>query len=71
MTAIWFWSRDSPRRASPPSPPGSPTSSGHCGQPRQHHEMVYSGWEPQHPALFQDTHDPHVGGSTYFEGRVV
>ena len=35
------------------------------------HEMVYSGWDPQHPALFQDTYDPHVGGSTFFEGRVV
>ncbi|MGH3496285.1 MAG: AAA family ATPase [Nocardioidaceae bacterium] len=35
------------------------------------HELVYSGWEPQHPALFQDGYDPHVGGSTYLEGRVV
>jgi len=35
------------------------------------HEMVYSGWEPQHPALFQDAYDPHVGDSTYFEGKVV
>lgn len=35
------------------------------------HEMVYSGWRPRHPALFQDSYDPHVGGSTYFEGQVV
>ncbi len=35
------------------------------------HEMVYSGWEPQHPALTQDDYDPRVAGSVYYEGRVV
>lgn len=35
------------------------------------HEMVYSGWEPRHPALFQSTYDPQIGESTYFEGRVT
>ncbi len=35
------------------------------------HEMVYSGWEPHHPALTLDAYDPRVGGSTFFEGGVV
>jgi predicted kinase len=35
------------------------------------HEMVYSGWEPRHPALFQDDYDPRIADSTYYEGRVV
>lgn len=35
------------------------------------HEMVYSGWEPEHPALTSSTYDPRVGGSVYREGRVV
>ncbi len=35
------------------------------------HEMVYSGWEPQHPALTSPSYDPEVGGSTYREGAVV
>jgi len=35
------------------------------------HEMVYSGWEPEHPALTSDSYDPRVGGSVYREGRVV
>jgi predicted kinase len=35
------------------------------------HEMVYSGWEPQHPALTSEQYDPQVGDSTFFEGSVV
>jgi len=35
------------------------------------HAMVYSGWEPQHPALTAATYDPEVGDSTFYEGRVV
>ena len=35
------------------------------------HEMVYSGWRPQHPALTTDTYDPRVGDSVFFEGSVV
>lgn len=35
------------------------------------HEMVYSGWEPQHPALTSETYDPRVGGSVFLEGSVV
>ncbi len=35
------------------------------------HEMVYSGWEPRHPALFSETYDPHVAESVFFEGTVV
>jgi predicted kinase len=35
------------------------------------HEMVYCGWEPRHPALFQEGYDPRINGSTYYEGRVV
>jgi predicted kinase len=35
------------------------------------HEMVYSGWEPRHPALNSDQYDPQVGESTFYEGAVV
>ena len=35
------------------------------------HEMVYSGWEPQHPALTSETYDPRVGESVFQEGSVV
>jgi predicted kinase len=35
------------------------------------HEMVYSGWEPQHPALTAERYDPQIGASTFFEGAVV
>lgn len=35
------------------------------------HEMVYSGWEPKHPALTSDTYDPRVGDSVFAEGSVV
>ena len=35
------------------------------------HEMVYSGWEPTHPALTSDTYDPRVGDSVFSEGTVV
>lgn len=35
------------------------------------HEMVYSGWEPEHPALTSETYDPRVGDSVYMEGSVV
>jgi predicted kinase len=35
------------------------------------HEMVYSGWEPEHPALTSKTYDPRVGDSVYREGSVV
>ena len=35
------------------------------------HEMVYSGWEPQHPALTSETYDPRVGDSVFQEGSVV
>ena len=35
------------------------------------HEMVYSGWEPEHPALMSASYDPEVGGSTFREGAVV
>ncbi|WP_248580578.1 AAA family ATPase [Nocardioides sp. InS609-2] len=35
------------------------------------HEIVYSGWEPEHPALTSPTYDPQVGGSTFREGAVV
>ena len=35
------------------------------------HEMVYSGWEPKHPALSSDTYDPRVGDSVFSEGSVV
>jgi predicted kinase len=35
------------------------------------HEMVYSGWEPRHPALTSESYDPRVGDSTYREGAVV
>ncbi len=33
--------------------------------------MVYSGWEPHHPALSSETYDPQVGESVFFEGAVV
>ena len=35
------------------------------------HEIVYSGWDPEHPALTSPTYDPEVGGSTFREGAVV
>ena len=35
------------------------------------HEMVYSGWEPEHPALTSETYDPRVGDSVFLEGSVV
>ncbi len=35
------------------------------------HEMVYSGWEPQHPAMSSETYDPRAGDSVYREGSVV
>lgn len=35
------------------------------------HEMVYSGWEPRHPALTAQTYDPRAGDSIYKEGSVV
>ena len=35
------------------------------------HEMVYSGWEPEHPALTSETYDPRIGDSVYKEGSVV
>ena len=35
------------------------------------HEMVYSGWEPTHPALFSESYAPRVGGSVYMEGSVT
>ena len=35
------------------------------------HEMVYSGWEPQHPALTSETYDPRVDDSVFLEGSVV
>jgi predicted kinase len=35
------------------------------------HEMVYSGWDPQHPALTSETYDPRVGDSVFQEGSVV
>lgn len=35
------------------------------------HEMVYSGWEPEHPALTSETYDPRAGDSVYLEGSVV
>jgi predicted kinase len=35
------------------------------------HEMIYSGWEPEHRALTSETYDPRVGGSVYMEGSVV
>jgi predicted kinase len=35
------------------------------------HEMVYSGWEPRHPALTSQQYDPQVGESTFHEGSVV
>jgi predicted kinase len=35
------------------------------------HEMVYSGWEPRHPALTAEQYDPQVGPSTFYEGAVV
>jgi len=30
------------------------------------HEMVYSGWEPHHPALSSETYDPQVGESVFY-----
>lgn len=35
------------------------------------HEMVYSGWEPTHPALFSESYTPRVGDSVYMEGSVT
>jgi hypothetical protein len=35
------------------------------------HAKVYSGWEPEHPALTSDHYDPEIGANTYFEGKVV
>lgn len=35
------------------------------------HEMVYSGWEPEHPALTSETYDPRVGDAVFMEGSVV
>lgn len=35
------------------------------------HEMVYSGWEPKHPALFSESYAPRVGDSVYMEGSVT
>ena len=35
------------------------------------HEMVYSGWEPTHPALFSESYAPRVGDSVYMEGAVT
>lgn len=35
------------------------------------HEMVYSGWEPHHPALTSETYDPRVSDSVFFGGSVV
>lgn len=36
------------------------------------HEMVYSGWQPRHPALSSTSgYDPRVDGSTFHEGRVT
>jgi predicted kinase len=35
------------------------------------HEMVYSGWEPKHPALTSESYDPRVGDSVFHEGSVV
>ncbi|CAB4938370.1 unannotated protein [freshwater metagenome] len=35
------------------------------------HEMVYSGWEPTHPALFSESYAPRVGESVYMEGSVT
>lgn len=35
------------------------------------HELVYSGWEPEHPALTSETYDPRVGDAVYKEGSVV
>jgi len=28
--------------------------------------MVYSGWEPHHPALSSETYDPQVGESVFY-----
>jgi predicted kinase len=35
------------------------------------HEMVYSGWQPKHPALTSRTYDPRVGDAVFREGSVV
>jgi hypothetical protein len=35
------------------------------------HEMVYSGWEPHHPALSSETYDPQVGESVFFRVRAA
>jgi predicted kinase len=35
------------------------------------HEMVYAGWEPEHPSLTSEQYDPRIGESTFFEGAVV
>jgi predicted kinase len=35
------------------------------------HEMVYSGWQPEHPALTSESYDPRVGDSVFLEGSVV
>ena len=35
------------------------------------HAMVYSGWEPTHPALASNQYDPRIGDSTYYEGKVA